>query len=76
MRTVSGRTIEREMENALARALANTGSWSLIDVVLDRDDRSPALGERAGQGLWLRDDGCTCRWLRRLTGGRSARRLP
>ncbi|HTJ02015.1 MAG TPA: thiamine pyrophosphate-binding protein [Methylovirgula sp.] len=35
-------TTEREMEAALVRAHANTG-WSLIQVMLDRDDHSPAL---------------------------------
>ncbi len=36
-------TTEREMEAALAKALANDSSWSLIQVVLDRNDYSPAL---------------------------------
>ncbi len=47
-------TTEREMERALAAARANTGGWSLIHVVLGRDDHSAALrrltatlGERA-----------------------------
>ena len=34
---------EREMAAALARARANEAGWSLIQVVLDRDDKSPAL---------------------------------
>jgi indolepyruvate decarboxylase len=34
---------EREMAAALARARANETGWTLIQVVLDRDDRSPAL---------------------------------
>jgi TPP-dependent 2-oxoacid decarboxylase len=34
---------EREMTDALARARANEASWTLIQVVLDREDRSPAL---------------------------------
>lgn len=45
---------EREMEDALAKAPANTLSWLMIHVVLDRDDHSRALrrltaapGERA-----------------------------
>ncbi len=36
-------TTEREMEAALAKALANDSSWSLIQVVLDRNDYSQAL---------------------------------
>jgi TPP-dependent 2-oxoacid decarboxylase len=36
-------TTEREMAAALAAAQANLSGWSLIHVVLDRDDRSPAL---------------------------------
>ena len=36
-------TTEREMAAALARARANDAGWSLIHVVLDRDDHSPAL---------------------------------
>lgn len=36
-------TTEREMEAALAEARANVQGWSLIQVVLDRDDRSAAL---------------------------------
>jgi len=36
-------TTEREMAAALERARANESGWSLIQVVLDRDDRSPAL---------------------------------
>lgn len=36
-------TTEREMEAALAKARANELGWSLIQVMLDRDDRSPAL---------------------------------
>ena len=36
-------TTEREMEAALARAYANKQAWSLIQVTLDRNDRSPAL---------------------------------
>ncbi len=36
-------TTEREMETALAKALSNDSSWSLIQVVLDRNDYSPAL---------------------------------
>ncbi|MBL1257499.1 alpha-keto acid decarboxylase family protein [Methylocystis sp. Sn-Cys] len=34
---------EREMAAALARARANEAGWSLIQVILDRDDKSPAL---------------------------------
>ena len=34
---------EREMAAALTRARANEAGWSLIQVVLDRDDKSPAL---------------------------------
>jgi indolepyruvate decarboxylase len=34
---------EREMADALARARANDADWSLIQVVLDRDDKSAAL---------------------------------
>jgi TPP-dependent 2-oxoacid decarboxylase len=34
---------ELEMEAALARAQANDSGWTLIHVVLDRNDRSPAL---------------------------------
>lgn len=34
---------EREMAAALARAQANEAGWSLIQVALDRDDKSPAL---------------------------------
>ena len=47
-------TTEVEMDAALKRALANTGSISVIQVMLDRNDHSPALlrltatlGERA-----------------------------
>lgn len=36
-------TTEREMAAALARARDNDSGWSLIQVMLDRDDRSPAL---------------------------------
>ncbi len=36
-------TSEKEMEAALAKARANTGAISLIHVVLDRNDHSPAL---------------------------------
>ncbi len=36
-------TTEREMEAALAKARANNFSWSIIQVMLDRDDHSPAL---------------------------------
>jgi TPP-dependent 2-oxoacid decarboxylase len=36
-------TTEREMEAALAKARANQSSWSLIQVMLERDDHSPAL---------------------------------
>jgi indolepyruvate decarboxylase len=36
-------TTETEMEAALTKARANTGSLSLIHVVLDRNDYSPAL---------------------------------
>ena len=36
-------TTEREMEAALAKARANKSSWSLIRVMLERDDHSPAL---------------------------------
>ena len=36
-------TTERELAAALARARANVAGWSLIHVVLDRDDHSPAL---------------------------------
>jgi len=49
---------ETEMAEALVRARANTGGWSLIQVMLDKNDHSPALrrltatlGERArGKG--------------------------
>ncbi|WP_457795707.1 alpha-keto acid decarboxylase family protein [Methylocystis sp. S23] len=34
---------EREMAAALAKARANESGWSLIQVMLDREDRSPAL---------------------------------
>ena len=34
---------EREMAAALVRARANETGWTLIQVVLDREDRSPAL---------------------------------
>ncbi|PPD44518.1 MAG: preprotein translocase subunit Tim44 [Methylocystis sp.] len=34
---------EREMAAALAQARANESGWSLIQVMLDREDRSPAL---------------------------------
>jgi indolepyruvate decarboxylase len=36
-------TTETEFDAALARARANTGGFSLIQVMLDRDDRSAAL---------------------------------
>lgn len=36
-------TTEREMETALVKARANNSSWSIIQVMLDRDDHSPAL---------------------------------
>lgn len=36
-------TTEREMEAALVKARANESGWSLIQVMLERDDRSPAL---------------------------------
>ncbi len=36
-------TTEREMEAALVKARANNSSWSIIQVMLDRDDHSPAL---------------------------------
>lgn len=36
-------TTEREMEAALVKARANDSSWSLFQVMLDRDDHSPAL---------------------------------
>jgi len=36
-------TTEREMGAALAKARANNFSWSIIQVMLDRDDHSPAL---------------------------------
>ncbi len=36
-------TTETEMDAALKQALANTGGVSLIQVMLDRDDHSPAL---------------------------------
>lgn len=36
-------TSEKEMEAALAQARANDSGWSLIHVVLDRDDHSSAL---------------------------------
>lgn len=36
-------TTEREMETALVKARANHSSWSIIQVMLDRDDHSPAL---------------------------------
>ena len=36
-------TTEREMADALAKAHANTGSFSIIQVMLARDDHSPAL---------------------------------
>ncbi len=36
-------TTEQEMDTALAKALANDSSWSLIQVVLDRNDCSPVL---------------------------------
>jgi len=36
-------TTEREMGAALAKARANNFSWSIIQVMLDRDDRSSAL---------------------------------
>lgn len=42
-------TTEREMAEALARARANESGWSLIQVVLDRDDRSPALQRLTAQ---------------------------
>ena len=48
---------EREMSAALQQAKANAQSYSLIQVTLDRDDRSPALtrvtarlGERVAKG--------------------------
>ncbi len=47
-------TTETGMADALAKARANTGGWSLIQVMLDKNDHSPALrrltatlGERA-----------------------------
>ena len=50
-------TTEIEMEAALAKALANTGSFTLIQVMLERNDHSPALmrltktlGERVKKG--------------------------
>jgi indolepyruvate decarboxylase len=36
-------TTEREMADALAKARANTASYSIIQVMLARDDHSPAL---------------------------------
>ncbi len=36
-------TTETEMEAALAKARANTASYTIIQVVLDRNDHSPAL---------------------------------
>jgi indolepyruvate decarboxylase len=48
---------EAEMADALARARANTGAFTLIQVKLPRDDHSPALGrltaslaDRVGKG--------------------------
>jgi indolepyruvate decarboxylase len=38
---------EGELDEALARALDNTSSFTLLNVHLDRMDRSPALGRLA-----------------------------
>ena len=40
-------TTEIELDRALVEAAANTKTFSLIDVQLDRSDRSPALGRLA-----------------------------
>ena len=40
---------EGELDEALGRALANTGSFSLLNVHLDPWDRSPALERLAGR---------------------------
>ena len=40
---------EEELDRALAEAAANTGTFSLIDIHLERLDRSPALDRLASR---------------------------